>query len=314
MTSAIAQVSIGIGFPGVSIGINLPLYPELVRVPDYPVYYAPRLNANYFFYDGMYWVYEGDTWYASTWYNGPWGLVDPDVVPLFVLRIPVRYYRAPPGYFRGWQADAPPRWGEYWGNSWQQRRGGWDRWNRSAAPAPALLPVYQRQYAGDRYPRLEQQRAIQTQNYRHQPSEAVVRQHYQQQAVQPAQKGAPQDRNPGAQDNPRANQPAPPPGAAAGQRSQPAQKGGEDAQRSVPAQAPSQQKGMPSEDQRQQSQQRIDPREQQAPRSSQDSPPPGKGAAQEERRGQGQQGQQGQDKAQDKGRDKGDERNQERNK
>ena len=87
-TSAIAQVSIGIGLPGVSIGINLPLYPELVPVPGYPVYYAPRLNSNYFFYDGMYWVYQGDNWYASSWYNGPWGLVGPEFVPLFVLRSP----------------------------------------------------------------------------------------------------------------------------------------------------------------------------------------------------------------------------------
>jgi len=38
VTSAIAQVSIGIGLPGVSIGINLPVYPEFVQVPGYPVY------------------------------------------------------------------------------------------------------------------------------------------------------------------------------------------------------------------------------------------------------------------------------------
>ena len=49
-----AQVSIGIGVPGVSIGINVPVYPRLVRVPDYPVYYAPGLQANFFFYDGLY--------------------------------------------------------------------------------------------------------------------------------------------------------------------------------------------------------------------------------------------------------------------
>ena len=108
MTSAMAQLSIGIGLPGVSIGINLPVYPELVRVPGYPVYYAPRLNSNFFFYDGMYWVYQGDNWYASSWYNGPWGLVAPAYVPLFVLRIPVRYYRAPPVYFRDWRAHSPP--------------------------------------------------------------------------------------------------------------------------------------------------------------------------------------------------------------
>src|SRR5476651_1337210 len=33
----------------VNIGINFSLFPELVRVPNYPVYYAPRQNANYFF-------------------------------------------------------------------------------------------------------------------------------------------------------------------------------------------------------------------------------------------------------------------------
>jgi hypothetical protein len=33
-----AQVSIGVGLPGVSIGINLPVYPQLVRVPGYRVY------------------------------------------------------------------------------------------------------------------------------------------------------------------------------------------------------------------------------------------------------------------------------------
>ncbi len=73
-----AQVSIGIGLPGVSIGINLPSYPELVVVPGYPVYYAPRGDVNLFFYDGMYWVYQRDNWYASFWYNGPWWLVGPE--------------------------------------------------------------------------------------------------------------------------------------------------------------------------------------------------------------------------------------------
>src|SRR6185369_17760696 len=116
ITFAEAQVSIGIGLPNVSIGINLPVFPELVPVPGYPVYYAPHMDANYFFYDGMYWVYQGDNWYASSWYNGPWGIVEPEVVPLFILRVPVRYYRQPPVYFRAWQSNAPPRWGEHWGH------------------------------------------------------------------------------------------------------------------------------------------------------------------------------------------------------
>lgn len=177
-----AQVSIGIGLPNVSIGINLPIYPELVRVPNYPVYYAPRMDANYFFYDGMYWVYSNDTWYASSWYNGPWGAVDPYYVPLYILRVPVRYYRQPPAYFSGWVSTRPPNWGQHWGPGWEQRRSGWNHWNRNAAPAPAPLPVYQRKYAGDRYPRVEQQHRLRSQQYRYQPRDKVVRQHLQQSA------------------------------------------------------------------------------------------------------------------------------------
>jgi hypothetical protein len=176
---AVAQVSVGVSMPGVSIGINMPMYPQLVRVPNYPVYYAPGQQTNFFFYDGMYWVYQQDNWYGSSWYNGPWRLVSPQAVPLYVLRIPVSYYRNPPTYFRGWQPNEPPRWGEHWGNDWSRQRSGWDHWDRRAAPAPAPLPVYQRQYSGNRYPQVEQQQALQSRNYRYQPRDAVVRQHYQ---------------------------------------------------------------------------------------------------------------------------------------
>ena len=201
-----------------SMGINVPVYPELVVVPGYPVYYAPREEANLFFYDGMYWVYQDDNWYASSWYNGPWEYVYPEDMPVFVLRIPVRYYRRPPVYFRGWISDAPPRWGDHWGRGWEQRRSGWDRWNHSVVPAPAPLPVYQRQYSGDRYPRqVEQQRQLINRNYRYQPRDPVARQHFQGRAVQgaPAQRGAnqpdtqrftpPQHEGSAAQSPPRGN-------------------------------------------------------------------------------------------------------------
>jgi hypothetical protein len=202
ISSATAQVSVGIGLPGVSVGINLASYPQLVPVPGYPVYYAPQVNSNYFFYDGLYWVYQGDNWYASSWYNGPWGLVAPAAVPLFVLRVPVRYYRRPPAYFHGWVSDAPPRWGDHWGNSWTQSHNGWDTWNRSAVPALAPLPTYQRQYSGNRYPQAQQQQALLVQNYRYQPQEAVVQQHYQAQQMQPP-----------AAPSPRAQLATPPPQA-----------------------------------------------------------------------------------------------------
>lgn len=180
LASADTRVSVGINLPHVSIGINLPTYPHLVRVPGYPVYYAPRLEANYFFYDGMYWVFHGDNWYASSWYDGPWRFVEPDYVPVYILRIPVRYYRQPPPYFRGWRSDAPPRWSENWGRNWEERRSGWDKRDRRAAPAPAPLPAYQRQYSRDQYPRqMERQHELQQQRYRYQPHDPVVRQQYQ---------------------------------------------------------------------------------------------------------------------------------------
>jgi hypothetical protein len=293
VSSAIAQVSIGIGLPGVSIGINLPVYPQLVQVPGYPVYYAPQLNSNFFFYDGMYWVYQGDNWYASSWYNGPWGLVGPQYVPLFVLRIPVSYYRAPPLYFRGWQGNAPPRWGEHWGNDWAQQRRGWDQWDRHSVPVRAPLPVYQRQYSGDRYPhQVEQQQVLRNQNYRYQPRDNVGRQYYQAQPVQsapaPSQRGpegAPQDRGSRPQE---------------AQRSGPAVNPSREADTQAPKQAAPQQRGPTAQDQKQQQpRQGSAQHEQPAPASSHKDIPQGKGAPQDSKHGQGQ----------EKDSDKGDGRN-----
>ncbi len=171
----------------VGIGLDVPVYPELTVVPEYPVYYAPGLDANYFFYDGLYWVFKDDDWYSSTWYNGPWWPVDHEAVPVFLLRVPVRYYRQPPAYFHGWRADAPPRWGEHWGRDWEDHRSGWDRWDRSTAWAPAPLPVYQGKYSGDWYPRqVEQQDELRERNYRYQPRDPVARRFYEERAAQRA--------------------------------------------------------------------------------------------------------------------------------
>jgi hypothetical protein len=176
----------------VNIGINLPLYPNLIQVPGYPVYYAPEVEANFFFYDGMYWVYQDDVWYTSSWYNGPWWQVAPEDVPLFVLRVPVYYYRQPPVFFNGWQSDAAPRWDEHWGRDWH--RSGWDRWNRNAVPTPAPLPVYQRLYSGERYPQQLQQQKLQQQHYRFQPHDPIARHYDQPPQVYSGQKKIPDER------------------------------------------------------------------------------------------------------------------------
>lgn len=175
---AAAQLSFGYSSGGVSIGVNVPVYPNLVRVPGYPVYYAPNVPTNYFFYDGLYWVFQDDNWYESSWYNGPWELVPPDAVPLFILRVPVRYYHRPPVYFRGWASNGPPRWDEHWGRGWSEHHRDWNRWDRARAPSAAPLPTYQRNYQGNRYPRAEQQARERDRNYRYQPRDNVVQQHW----------------------------------------------------------------------------------------------------------------------------------------
>lgn len=182
-TPATAQVSVSVSIPGVSIGIHQPVYPDLVLVPGSPVYYAPQVQANYFFYDGLYWVFQDDNWYVSSWYNGPWDLVEPDDVPLFVLRVPVQYYLRPPVFFHTWIVTAPPRWHFHWGPRWTRYHHGWDHWDRHAIPAPAPLPVYQRYYHGDRYPRREYQRVIRHEHYHYQSRDQIVRRHDQQRAA-----------------------------------------------------------------------------------------------------------------------------------
>jgi hypothetical protein len=195
-----SNVSVAIGFPGVSIGINMPTYPHLVPVPGYPVYYDPRASANYFFYDGLYWAFYDDNWYASSWYNGPWQMIGPQYVPVYILRVPVRYYRQPPAYFRGWSPNAPPHWGEHWGRDWQVRRDGWDQWDRRSAPAPAPRPDYQAQYSRHDYPSApEQQYALRSGNYSYRPHDPVSRQYYQQQSEYGHSQGPAQHEPPGQQ-------------------------------------------------------------------------------------------------------------------
>ena len=176
--AAISQLQINIDRGGgVHIGVNVATYPTLQRIPNYPVYYAPGIRgANYFFYDGLYWVYEGGEWHTSSWYNGPWHRVDRFEVPVPLLRVPVRYYRSPPIYFRNYRPDAPPHWSEQWGTSWAERRGGWER---GTLPAPAPLPVYQRDFSGTRYPTVDNQAVILTERYRYQPREVVVQKVYE---------------------------------------------------------------------------------------------------------------------------------------
>ena len=191
----------------VNLSINVVEYPVLQRIPGYPVYYAPRLHANYFFYDGLYWVYMDDAWYASPWYDGPWDLVAFDSVPLFLLRVPVRYYGYPPVFFNGWVRNAPPRWDTIWGPGWAHRHPNWQHWNRAAAPAPAPLPSYQRQFTRANYPNEVQRRELAQQHYRYAPHDPQVRRQPQAHVAEMANR-APERHGPERQLQARSARPA----------------------------------------------------------------------------------------------------------
>jgi hypothetical protein len=103
-----------------SIGVNLPAPPSFVIVPGTPVAYAPAVPANYFFYGSQYYVFTGGVWYMGPGYNGPWVAVAPGYVPLPILSVPVKYYKAPPPHWKGWRRAAPPRWDPAWGHEWKK--------------------------------------------------------------------------------------------------------------------------------------------------------------------------------------------------
>jgi hypothetical protein len=63
--------------------VDVPGYPRMVAVARSPVYFDPGSASNYFFHDGMYWVYESDVWYTGSWFNGPWTLGAPLAVPVY---------------------------------------------------------------------------------------------------------------------------------------------------------------------------------------------------------------------------------------
>ena len=176
------------------VDVNLPEYPDMQPIQDSPVYYAPAVDSNYFYYDGLYWDYSNDGWYASPWYNGPWAYVDPVYVPTYVLWVPIRYYHKHPRYWHGWNTNGPPHWGQHWGNDWQARHNEYYRGSpRGNSRAP--LPEYQRNYTRANYPRaVQQQSMLHSQHYAYRPQERIVQQHYTQRGIsqgQPQQQRAP---------------------------------------------------------------------------------------------------------------------------
>lgn len=102
--AADVHVGINIGVPPPP-AVVVPGPPELVVVPGSPVYVAPAVPYNFFYYDGLYYVFHDGYWFSAGSSGGPWAYVRH--VPRPVLAVPVRYYRVPPGHLKH---HGPPPW------------------------------------------------------------------------------------------------------------------------------------------------------------------------------------------------------------
>lgn len=105
-TSATAldvKINIGLGVPP----LVLTAPPQLVMVPGTPVYYAPDVSANLFFYKGRYYTVANGVWSRVSAYSGPWVVIQLGQVTAPVVAVPVEYYKIPPGQLK---KHGPPPW------------------------------------------------------------------------------------------------------------------------------------------------------------------------------------------------------------
>jgi len=110
--SAGVNVQVGISVPLPNVVISAP--PAVVLIPGTPVYYAPDVGIDIFFYSGhWYRPYEGG-WYRATYYNGPWGYLPPARVPaVFTHLPPPGYHNIPPGHQRIPYGQLKKNWKEW---------------------------------------------------------------------------------------------------------------------------------------------------------------------------------------------------------
>jgi hypothetical protein len=105
-----AQITIGIdiGTPPLPAPprIVIPAPPQLVVIPGTAVSYAPAMPYDYFWYGGKHYLFQEGAWFSAPAHRGPWTAVAVERVPQPILRVPVTYYKVPPGHRK---EEGPPR-------------------------------------------------------------------------------------------------------------------------------------------------------------------------------------------------------------
>jgi hypothetical protein len=81
------SVSINIGPPAVVVASP----PEMVVIPNSLVYYAPGVEVDLLFHRDYWYTRNGNRWFRSHSYNGPWNVVGRRAVPAEIVRVPRNY-------------------------------------------------------------------------------------------------------------------------------------------------------------------------------------------------------------------------------
>jgi len=140
---------------GFSLGINVgapaavsPVYapqpvvlqepPEFVEPPELGFYVAVGVPYDLFFVGNLFYLFSGNAWYASPYYNGPWAPAYYNHIPYTLRRYPferIHYYRD--DYFRRYHHYGD--WGghRYFRPDWRRVDRGTHGWSRPAYNAPA---------------------------------------------------------------------------------------------------------------------------------------------------------------------------------
>lgn len=118
----------------VNVGINVPPPPKYVFVkppavyvvPNY-TYFVPDIDIDIFFFRNYWYRPYGGYWYRSTSYNGPWGHIVREKVPVEIINMPSNYKQVPPGHQRIPYGQLKKNW-----KTWERDKH-WDRKNGDKA-------------------------------------------------------------------------------------------------------------------------------------------------------------------------------------
>jgi hypothetical protein len=114
--SAGVNINVGIGIPVPPV-FAISAGPAVVVVPGTPVYYAPGLDVDVFFYGGYWWTPHQGHWFRSPSYNGPWG---------YMQAPPRAMVHMPPNYRTMVGREKPIPYGQF--------KKHWREWDRRGGP------------------------------------------------------------------------------------------------------------------------------------------------------------------------------------